>query len=455
MLMAAALVALAAISQVAFTGVGSHRVIAIAPERSTGIDTIYVVFDTQGVGMTYTPVTGEAVVWYNYDDSNWGYPDVISGVRHEGAVTVLDQVIPNKGYIIEEGANRYYCWVINYADYYLEFNDISFIDDLPCSVLGFSVDGFAPRIPYCSINGHTQVLDREITLSYDNLVWDDTDGWKAQPVVETFESLENDGIEIEPPLCSTIFLLSGDRFLREWEPIERVDTVESQPYNTQAVNCKTIAYYLDDTGNIVVDEEGNQQKLEGELTDGSAPIRILFTGKPTEEVVYRKWEIATDPDFEEVILQYNQDEVDYTFMDAGTYYVRYMVANAAGSCENYGDTYMINVSESQLGKGARGDIPNVFSPDVSQVWKVPHKSIVEFHCWIYNRWGTLLYEFTDPEGGWDGRYKGRMVDTGVYYYVVTATGSDGVKYKKRGDINILRYKGHDGTSGGATDGGVY
>lgn len=126
-----------------------------------------------------------------------------------------------------------------------------------------------------------------------------------------------------------------------------------------------------------------------------------------------------------------------------------MVANQEGSCEAYGDVYTINVSESSLGAGPRGDLPNVFSPGTTpgtnDVWKVPHKSIVEFHCWIYNRWGNLLYEFTDPDGGWDGTYHGKLVDTGVYYYVVTATGSDGVNYKKRGAISIMRYKGYEGS----------
>jgi hypothetical protein len=37
---------------------------------------------------------------------------------------------------------------------------------------------------------------------------------------------------------------------------------------------------------------------------------------------------------------------------------------------------------------------------------------------------------------------------------VTATGSDGVKYKKRGDINILRYKGSDRTSADTPGSGI-
>ena len=157
--------------------------------------------------------------------------------------------------------------------------------------------------------------------------------------------------------------------------------------------------------------------------------------------------MATDPEFENIILQYNQDEVDYVFDEWGTYYMRYRVANADGSCEAFGTTYTINISESAL------DCPNFFSPGttegVNDIWMVSYKSIIEFHCWIFNRWGTLIYEFTDPGGGWDGRYRGRLVDPGVYYYVITAKGSDGVPHNKRGDITILRYnKRGGGTSTG-------
>lgn len=455
-LMAAVLALLSASGQVAFTGVGEHPVIEVTPEMSTGLDKIYVVYDTQGVSMTFNSSTGEPATWESFYYRDGGLVmEPVSDIRWNGMATKLDNITPNIGYKIQDGNNHpYYCWVVNYADYYMELNDIFFIDDSPCSLLSFNVDGTAPKILYCTVNGRIEVLDREIELSYNTLEWNDTTHWQEKPVVEKFESLD-DGIEIEPPLCNTVFRLSGDRFLKQWDRHDLYQTIESSnDYTTKAVRCKTTAFFLEEDGSIMLDEEGKEMKLEGELTDGSAPVRIMFTGYPTDAAVYYKWEIANDVDFEDVILQYNQNEVDYTFHDAGTYYMRYMVANAAGSCESYGDTYTINVSESQLGKGARGDIPNVFSPDINEVWKVPHKSIVEFHCWIYNRWGALLYEFTDPNGGWDGRYKGRLVDTGVYYYVVTATGSDGVKYKKRGDINILRYKGSDRTSADTPGSGI-
>lgn len=46
------------------------------------------------------------------------------------------------------------------------------------------------------------------------------------------------------------------------------------------------------------------------------------------------------------------------------------------------------------------DCPNAFSPDASpgynDEWKVSYKSIVEFKCWIFDRYGNKMIEFDDP-----------------------------------------------------------
>ena len=440
-LMAAALTLLSASGQLTFTGVGKYPVIEVTPDLAmTGLHKIYVVYDTDGVGLTYTSSTGERATVTSYDAHNWGNPDTVSTMWN-GYSTSLLQVIPNKGYKIQEGTGSpFYFWVVNYADYFLELNDMSYGSETPCNLIAFNVDGQADAIPYYTIHGNRQVLDREIKLTYNTLVWDDSTHWQEKEVVETFAALDQ-AVEILPPLCNTAFMLTGDRFLEEWGIGQGI---EGEYFYTQAVGCGTTAEQ-EDRGN------NNEKGLESGL-GGSAPVHIIFTGYPTDAVVYRVWEMAKDQDFENVILQYNQDEVDYTFNEAGTYYMRYMVANADGSCESYGDVYTITVSESEL------VCPNIFSPGstegVNDIWKVSYKSLIEFHCWIFNRWGTLICEFTDPGSGWDGTYHGRLVDTGVYYYVVTALGSDGIKYKKRGDITILRYKkGASGTSGGGVAGG--
>ena len=67
--------------------------------------------------------------------------------------TTLDKIIPNKGYIITEGTTPFYCWVVNYADYYLELNDLFFNNESPCSLITLNVDGRGDAIPYYDING--------------------------------------------------------------------------------------------------------------------------------------------------------------------------------------------------------------------------------------------------------------------------------------------------------------
>lgn len=85
------------------------------------------------------------------------------------------------------------------------------------------------------------------------------------------------------------------------------------------------------------------------------------------------------------------------------------------------------------------EVPNVVMRngiDGNGVFKIKMKKstnqLASFDCRIYNRWGKLLYKFTDWEnGGWDCRINGRSVPEGVYFYVIKAEGKDKKVYKRR------------------------
>ena len=436
MLMAAALALLSVRGQVEFSGwTDNKKPIEITLSDShTTLNKIYVVYDVQGLKMSYTASTGENVAWKRYDANTWREPVAITDITHSGNVTTLNEVYPDMGYVITEGNTPFYCWVVNYADHYLELNDLFYNYEGSCNELTLNVDGQGGPIYYYNIDGERKILDRNIKLSYKTQVWNETDSvWNKQIIDTCFAALVPN-IEIEAPFCNTDIKISGDDFLEAWHIGTEAEIINFQ---TKAVSCRALLEQI-------IRDNDNEKKMENGW-GGSAPVNIIFTGLPTEAVVYREWEMATDPEFEDVILSYNQDVVDYTFYDYGTYYMRYTVANDDGTCPFYSDVFTIVVNESDL------QCPNFFSPGstegVNDIWKVSYKSIVEFHCWIYNRWGNLVYEFTDPGDGWDGTYRGKPVGTGVYYYVIKATGSDGVKYSPRGAISILNYTGHgDGTN---------
>lgn len=67
-------------------------------------------------------------------------------------------------------------------------------------------------------------------------------------------------------------------------------------------------------------------------------------------------------------------------------------------------------------------LPNVFSPnsdgfnDAFQPF--PYKFVESVDFKVFNRWGGLVFETTDPDLGWDGQHKdsGEPVTDGTYYY---------------------------------------
>ena len=62
----------------------------------------------------------------------------------------------------------------------------------------------------------------------------------------------------------------------------------------------------------------------------------------------------------------------------------------------------------------------------------------EFVFRIFDRWGNLVFESFDPSTGWDGNYKGKACDPGVFVYYFEALCIDNEKYFEKGNITLLK-----------------
>ncbi len=56
---------------------------------------------------------------------------------------------------------------------------------------------------------------------------------------------------------------------------------------------------------------------------------------------------------------------------------------------------------------------------------------------IYNRWGEKLFETTDTDAYWDGKYKGELVPTGVYVFYFKMVNSINEIYEKTGTVTVV------------------
>ena len=86
-------------------------------------------------------------------------------------------------------------------------------------------------------------------------------------------------------------------------------------------------------------------------------------------------------------------------------------------------------------------IPNIFSPDGNgnnDVLFADGKNINNISFLIFNRWGNLVFESQSLNQGWDGFYKGKEANVGVYVYYAKGNFNNGDAFEKKGSITLVR-----------------
>jgi gliding motility-associated-like protein len=87
-------------------------------------------------------------------------------------------------------------------------------------------------------------------------------------------------------------------------------------------------------------------------------------------------------------------------------------------------------------------IPTAFSPNndgKNEYFEIfgNTKTFLSFEIFIYNKWGQIIYQSTDKDFKWDGKYKGKAVPKGVYPYLIDGLSSRKEIIIKQGIINII------------------
>ena len=131
--------------------------------------------------------------------------------------------------------------------------------------------------------------------------------------------------------------------------------------------------------------------------------------------------------------------LQYAISEPGIYY---------GSLSNDGcvavDSVDIDFAECTL---FTPFVPNVFSPnddgrnDFLTMRYDDSVEILEYKMEIFNRWGAMIFESQDASQGWDGRFRDRRVDSGVYVYLISVTYIDDMGVNSavlQGDVTLIR-----------------
>ena len=87
-------------------------------------------------------------------------------------------------------------------------------------------------------------------------------------------------------------------------------------------------------------------------------------------------------------------------------------------------------------------VPNSFTPligdGVNDIFFAYGKDIVEFEMFIFDRWGELLFESNDMKKGWNGTYKGKLVQTESYVWKIHYKDIQGIEGDLYGTVTLIR-----------------
>lgn len=389
--------------------------VGAATQVVRGRDTIFVFKDE-----VHLRSTRGAVDWYTED-----------GRR---IASNTDEIYPDDG-IYRVGNSRFI------AMKYQELDSLSYTVETRCdnTILHVTgIDDFLSR-------AHTY------SLSYNALAWN-TEAW-ADSAARKEGKLSSTIYLNEAIYGETTFRLCYDDSIRQALGLDSACVEVTVPLDSiKAVKMELVALATARDAKNELDRPSEQQ-----LTDGNSYSGILdvaFYSNPTPAAKHYQWSIYKSS--ERIVTRRDKD-IRYAFSEPGSYRVVGKVNNEYCTCDSM--EKIINISESYL------RVPNVFTPNgdgKNDEFRVAYRSIKEFHCWVYNRWGKLVYDWTDPEKGWDGTINGRPAAEGAYFYVIRALGTDAPKnagymskisynkkknkadqsiigvYQLSGDINLLR-----------------
>ncbi|MFM8963623.1 MAG: gliding motility-associated C-terminal domain-containing protein, partial [Sphingomonadales bacterium] len=124
-------------------------------------------------------------------------------------------------------------------------------------------------------------------------------------------------------------------------------------------------------------------------------------------------------------------EVPRLATEAGNY-----IYTAQNACNTISDTAQITYKPCDI------TAPNVVvlsSTNGNEAFYVNYEGISSFNCAILNRWGNVIFEYTNPADKWYGKTQaGDTVEEGTYFYRIDAVLDGGIELQKHGFV-VLKY----------------
>jgi gliding motility-associated-like protein len=222
-----------------------------------------------------------------------------------------------------------------------------------------------------------------------------------------------------------------------WYPCENIKNTSNE-----ITNINTGEYHLR------VSDENNNEKVFNIFVPDSGKIIADFIHTELEQVISRplyfnnntKVNGKINPPGTTYIWSFGdgtysfQTNPEHTYTSEGEFSVKLLAISKFG-CTDSITLSDINISPSNP------EAPNVFSPNgdgLNDIFKPKVKPSKFFTCTIFNQEGKTVFEWKDPNSGWDGKINNTPAAEGTYYFVIKGTGNDDRRYVLTGNLLLVR-----------------
>lgn len=134
------------------------------------------------------------------------------------------------------------------------------------------------------------------------------------------------------------------------------------------------------------------------------------------------------------------DDVSLLLQGQGVFSYYVEATEGGGNTYGFTETSLSNIAEGY--QDSKIFIPNAFFPEGHHnMVFLPVTTYVDYSDYkfqVFNRMGLMMFSTTDIKEGWDGTYKGRLCEFGVFVYLIQFKSSRGEYIDMKGSVTLLR-----------------
>lgn len=201
-----------------------------------------------------------------------------------------------------------------------------------------------------------------------------------------------------------------------------------EPGSPVATVCRRLSVGLCCTGIISTQDSCSQNRIPFALVSSASVNSVIWNfGDPSS---------GTDNTATNV-------SPSHQFSSPGTYILKAVVTFNCGT-RTLEKTINIISCDTPPSSTCLFYVPKAFSPNDDTVndFFLPVKSqncsLEEYELIIFNRWGEVIHQTTNPDNKWDGKYKGIACSVGVYPYLIKFKFVSQARQTSKGSITLVR-----------------